>query len=504
MGKLWSCVVVNNSPSHLLHSHLHIFTLSQFTSSHSQFFELIITFGFQKKIIMSEKILRQPPVLLRWIILLVISLAMMGNYYVYDSINPLGAQLIKELGFSQSGVTLLQAIYSFPNIFMVLIGGIIIDRIGVKKSALLFSLFVMIGAVVTCFKGNLVVMATGRLIFGLGAESMIIAITTTIAHWFKGKQLSFAFGLNLTVARLGTYMAQISPSWAANIYKQGWQHPLFIAASAGILTFVFIGLYFFIDSFSEKRYEFEKKEQVEKIELKKILQFSKSFYFISFLCFIFYAAIFPFTSSIGETVFQHLHHTSLSSAGLLVSIPTLMAMILTPLFGLLADHIGKRSLLMMFGAFLLIPIYLMVAYATDYNSFMGLHHSIHIKFSLLNFDNYIFPNQFIPMFVLGIAFSLVPAVMWPAVALVVEPHRLGTAYGLMTMIQNIGLLGFNLIIGFANDHFHAGELNPHGYIPGLIIFSSCGVLGVVMALFLYRSAKEKGSVNLDKPMKEIH
>jgi MFS family permease len=453
---------------------------------------------------MSEHIIRKPPAFLRWTVLLVISVAMMGNYYIYDSINPLGAQLIKELGFSQSGVTLLQAIYSFPNIFMVLIGGIIIDRIGVRKSALLFSSFVMLGALITCLKGNLVVMATGRLIFGLGAESMIIAITTTIAHWFKGKQLSFAFGLNLTVARIGTYMAQISPSWASDIYKEGWQHPLFIAAAAGIVTFIFIGIYFLTDTLAKKHYSFEKMERVEKIEMKKIFQFSKSFYLISFLCFVFYAAIFPFTSSIGMTIFQHLHHTSLSTAGVLIGIPTLMATVLTPLFGLFADHVGKRSILMMCGAFLLIPIYLMLAYATDTTSFMGLHHPFHIKFSLLNFDNYIFPNQYTPMFILGIAFSLVPAVMWPAVALVVEPHRLGTAYGLMTMIQNIGLAGYNLIIGFTNDHYHAGELNPNGYIPGLIIFASCGILGVMVAIFLNRSAREKGSVNLDKPMREIH
>ena len=452
---------------------------------------------------MSELTLKKPSVFIRWTVLLVISLAMMGNYYIYDSINPLGAQLIKELGFKQSGVTLLQAIYSMPNIFMVLIGGIIIDRIGVKKSALLFACFVMLGAIITCLKGRLYMMATGRLIFGLGAESMIIAITTTIAHWFKGKQLSFAFGLNLTVARLGTYLAQISPSWAANIYKQGWQHPLFISAFAGVMAFVFIGIYFIVSYLAEKRYSFEKREQVDKIDLKKIIQFSKSFYFISILCFVFYAAIFPFTSSIGETVFQHLHHTSSSTAGVLVGIPTLMAMVLTPLFGLLADHMGKRSLLMMFGAFLLIPIYLLIAFATDSTSFMGLHHSIHVKFSLLNFDNYIFPNQFIPMFILGIAFSLVPAVMWPAVALVVDSNRLGTAYGLMTMIQNIGLTLYNLLIGFTNDHFHAGEHNPNGYVPGLLIFASCGILGVVMAFFLYRSAREAGSVNLDKPMTEI-
>jgi MFS family permease len=453
---------------------------------------------------MTERILRKPPAFLRWAVLLVISLAMMGNYYVYDSISPLAATLIKELRFTQSGISLLNAIYSTPNIFMVLIGGIIIDRIGVKKSALLFASLVMTGALITCLKGNLIVMATGRLIFGLGAESMIIAITTSVAHWFKGKELSFAFGLNLTVARLGTLLAQISPSWGAHIYKLGWHYPLYIAAAAGVLAFLSISIYYFIDSMSERYYSFEKKETVEKIEQKKMFQFSSSFWFISFLCFIFYAAIFPFTSTFGETIFQHLHKTSLSTAGLLVGIPTLMAIVLTPLFGLFSDHFGRRSLLMMIGSFLLIPIYLMVAFGTNHNSFFGIDSVIHIKFSLLNFDNYIYPNQFVPMLILGIAFSLVPAVMWPAVALIIEPRRLGTAYGLMTMIQNIGLTFFNLIIGFTNDHFHAGEKNSHGYVPGLLIFTICGFLGVILAIFLGRSAKAAGVKNLDKPTHEIH
>jgi MFS family permease len=453
---------------------------------------------------MRERVLKKPPAFLRWAVLLVISLAMMGNYYVYDSISPLAATLIKELGFTQSGISLLNAIYSTPNIFMVLIGGIIIDRIGVKKSALLFASLVMTGALITCLKGNLFIMATGRLIFGLGAESMIIAITTSVAHWFKGKELSFAFGLNLTVARLGTLLAQISPSWGAHIYKQGWHYPLYIAAAAGILAFLSISIYYFIDSASERYYSFEKKETVDKIEPKKMFQFTSSFWFISFLCLIFYAAIFPFTSTFGETIFQHLHHTSLSTAGLLVGIPTLMAIILTPLFGLFSDHFGRRSLLMMIGSFLLIPIYLMVAYGTNHTSFFGIDSVIHIKFSLLNFDNYIYPNQFVPMLILGIAFSLVPAVMWPAVALITEPNRLGTAYGLMTMIQNIGLTFFNLIIGFTNDHFHAGEKNPHGYVPGLLIFTLCGLLGVILAVFLGRSARAAGALNLDKPMQEIH
>jgi len=213
--------------------------------------------------------------------------------------------------------------------------------------------------------------------------------------------------------------------------------------------------------------------------------------------------MFPFISTIGNVFFQHVHHISRSDAGFLVSIPVLSAMIFTPLFGLLSDYIGNRSRLMLIGSSLIIPIYLMLVYGFDFVSFFGMPSQIHVKFSLLSINSFISPNQFIPMILLGLSFSLVPAIMWPSVALLIESSRLGTAYGLMTMIQNIGLVGFNLMIGFTNDKFHAGAANPSGYIPGMWIFSICGILGIIFSILLKRSANSNGTVNLDKPMKEI-
>ena len=85
---------------------------------------------------------------------------------------------------------------------------------------------------------------------------------------------------------------------------------------------------------------------------------------------------------------------------------------------------------------------------------------------------------------MGVAFSLIPAVMWPSVAYIVDQSKLGTAYGLMTMIQNIGLFGFNLLIGWANDYSHAGPENPSGYDFGMWIFSILGFLGLAFAFLL--------------------
>jgi len=133
----------------------------------------------------AQKLVKEPTPLYRWIVLVFISLAMFGNYYVYDAISPLADLLKSQLHFSDKNIGMLNAIYSIPNIILVLIGGLIIDRIGTKKSSFIFSFLCMIGAFTTAFSGgSFSVMVTGRLIFGLGAESLIVAITTVLAKWF--------------------------------------------------------------------------------------------------------------------------------------------------------------------------------------------------------------------------------------------------------------------------------------------------------------------------------
>jgi MFS family permease len=166
---------------------------------------------------------------------------------------------------------------------------------------------------------------------------------------------------------------------------------------------------------------------------------------------------------------------------------TLAAMIFTPLFGLLADKIGKRSLLMMFGSMLIIPVYLMMAYKIDIASIFGISGAVSINIDFADIHSDIPVYLLIPMGIMGIAFSLIPAVMWPSVAIVVDEKRLGTAYGLMTMIQNIGLFGFNLLIGFANDVSKASVENPGGYNLGMWIFSILGFLGLLFSFLLRKT-----------------
>ena len=170
--------------------------------------------------------LKSPAPAWRWAVLTAVSVAMFGNYYAYDAVAPLADMLQKDLGFSNTQIGTLNAIYNAPNLFMVFVGGIIIDRIGTKLSTLVFAVVCFIGTVVTAATDSFPVMAAGRLIFGLGAESMIVAVTVAIGQWFVGRQLGLAFGVNLSIARAGSYAADRSPTFFRQAYETGWQAPL--------------------------------------------------------------------------------------------------------------------------------------------------------------------------------------------------------------------------------------------------------------------------------------
>jgi len=412
----------------------------------------------------SNKVLKEPPVWIRWMVLVVVSVAMFGNYYVYDSISPLADLLAKQLNFTDDNIGLLQGIYSFPNIIMVAIGGIIIDRIGTRRANLLFSALCMIGAFTTFIRGDIVTMATGRLIFGLGAESLIVSITTTLAKWFKGKELSFAFGLNLTIARLGSFAALNSTTWAKGFYEN-WQGPLLISFVASLISVIAVIIYYVLDVWSRNRFLLGEEQKQGKIELKEIFRFGPAFWFITLLCVAFYSAMFPF-QTFAIKFFQEVHNVSRQTAGFLSSILTLSAMIMTPIFGIIVDKVGHRAKFMILGSFLIIPVYLIMAYT---------------RISL-----------FVPMSIMGIAFSLIPAVMWPSVAYVVDESKLGTAYGVMTMIQNIGLFATNILIGFVNT-------KTGGYTTGMWIFSFFGIFGVLFGYLLLKSNRKATRFDLEKP-----
>jgi MFS family permease len=399
-----------------------------------------------------------PPAVWRWAVLVAISVAMFGNYYVYDSIGPVADSLQRLLGFTDTQIGTLNAIYSFPNIIMVLVGGVIVDRFGTRLSTLAFASICLAGAIVTAMSPLFPVMAAGRLIFGLGAESMIVAVTVAIGQWFVGRQLGLAFGVNLSIARAGSYSADLSTTWFKGLYEAGWQAPLLFAAAMSAVAVVGCIVYYGLDRYLGRHYDVPQPSPSDRFVWSDLWRFDRSFWYVIGLCVTFYSVIFPFRSTFAIKYFQHAHGLSLQDAGALNGYVFLAAIFATPAFGLMADMLGRRAAFMAFGCFLLAAVFPILVYT---------HLSLWVSTVMI-----------------GVAFSLVPAVIWPAVPYLVEPSRLGTAYGLMTMVQAIGLTAVNLVAGALNDANNAGPANPAGYTPMLWMFMALSLFGFVFAYAL--------------------
>jgi MFS family permease len=388
-------------------------------------------------------------------VLAAVSAAMFGNYYAYDAVAPVADSLQRLLGYSDTQIGTLNAIYSLPNIVMVLIGGIIIDRYGAPLATLAFSIICAVGAFVTALSPLFPVMAAGRLVFGLGAESLIVAVTVIIGQWFVGRQLGFAFGINLSIARAGSYSADMSTSWVKPLYDMGWQPPLLLAAGLALVSVAGCLAYYALDARARQRFDRTMATPTDRIVWSDLWRFDRSYWYIVGLCVTFYSVIFPFRSTFAIKYFQHAHGLSLQEAGAMNAWVFLAAIVATPLFGLMADRLGRRAAFMALGSALLFAVFPILAYTTA--------------------------SLWISTVLIGVAFSLVPAVLWPAVPYLVEANRLGTAYGLMTMLQNIGLTSINLAAGALNDASGAGPDNPAGYVPMLWLFMVLSLAGFVFA-----------------------
>lgn len=401
----------------------------------------------------------------RWWILLYLSLVMFGNYYVYDSIGPLADHLQRLLGYSDTQIGTLNAIYSAPNIVMVLIGGLLVDRFGAARVTLGTTIVCFGGAILTAASGSFVVMAAGRLLFGMGAETMIVATTAALGLWFLGRSLALAMALNLSLARAGSYTADISPVWAKEAYDAGWQDPLWIAAAFAAVSFVGAIGYWIMDRRHAASLPAESAAPPEKIVWRDVLRFDRSYWYVVALCVTFYSVILPFRSTFAIKYFQHAHALTLEAASVMNSYVFLAAVFVSPIFGVLADKFGRRASLMIFGSLLLPITFLLLG--------LGL------------------ADLWVVTALVGVSFSLVPAILWPSVAHVVTAARLGTAYGLMTMLQNIGLTASNLAVGRLNDLGGASADNPAGYQGMLWYFGLLATVAMVFAVAL--RAREVGS-----------
>jgi nitrate/nitrite transporter NarK len=309
-------------------------------------------------------------------------------------------------------------------------------------------------------------MLLGRFFFGLGAETSIVVVSKILVKWFRGKDLALAFGLKVGFGRLGTFAAlQLSPriEESAQLSTAIWFAA--VLALIGLLVFmVYILLDIRYDKEVNEEKEAKKKDAFKISDIKLILS-NPAFIYIALLCVTFYSAVFPFLAYAPD-LFLNKYGLSTIESGEITSLLPLGTLVFTPLFGFLIDRYGKAASAMIFGSLLLFVI--------------------HLNFALTNLQPHI------PMILLGISFSLIPAAMWPTLVRLVKEKQIGTAYGLMYSIQNLGLMAFPLISGWILDYANPGTPEVLNYTPTMLMFAGLGLLGLTFAVMLKVEDKRKG------------
>lgn len=419
----------------------------------------------------------------RFTILIFVSMLTLGTYFAYDMIAAISGDIMETMGADQSKVGLINTMYSVAAILSVFFGGILLDRLGTRKASIIFSTIVVVGATIVAFAKTLGVLYIGRFVFGAGSETLIVAQSTILARWFKGKELALSFGIALTVSRIGSLFAFNT----GTVIRDHYGGPFYALLAATIICGISLLanlVYIMMDRRGERILKLKDGESEEKIVFSDIKHFKPSFWFVTALCVTFYSAIFPFqtlavqffnekwavpdiAAESGTFLYKALFNilNMFKTAGGITSIIIFASMVLAPFAGKMVDKIGKRATVMVYGSLLMIPAHLL----------MGITRI----------------NPVFMMIALGAAFVLVPAAMWPSVPLVVKKERVGTAFGLMTAIQQIGFALFNPLNGILRRV--TGD-----YTASQIMFASLGILGLVFAYLLKRADAKAGNV-LENP-----
>ena len=211
-------------------------------------------------------------------------------------------------------------------------------------------------------------------------------------------------------------------------------------------------------------------------DIAKILG-NRGWWYIAILCVLFYSAVFPFLKYATDLMVNKFGVKE-DLAGLIPMLLPFGNILLTPLFGGIYDRRGKGATIMIIGSLLLILV--------------------HALFSIPGLNDWIF--AMVLVVILGIAFSLVPSAMWPSVPKIVPEKRLGTAYSLIFWVQNWGLAGVPLLIGWVLEKYCiTGQtvrdgltVNTYDYTLPMIIFTGFGVLALIVAFLLKAEDKKKG------------
>lgn len=396
---------------------------------------------------------------LRWWVLALAAIAVSSSYYNDDVIGPIADLLHRQRGFSQSQLGMLNGVISIPNVALALINGLLIDRYGPARIAFWSAAIGVFGAALTAIGNPYPLMVAGRFIFGISEGAIFIALLAGLAQWFSRGGIALAAAVYLSLARVGSYAVDTSTAWAHPLYERGWQPPLWFGAGIALAGLAAASVFYWLDWHHRPDLR-SSSASAQNLKWADLLKFDLSYWYILALHVLYAAVFFPFRTTYVIEYFQHAKGLTLQQAGVANSWVFFAAIFATPFFGLLADRFGHRALMLCFGT-LLLPLTFVVLGLTSL-------------------------SLWVSTVMMGVSFSLVPAVIWPATTLIVAPRRLGTALGLITLIQALAMAASNLAAGWLADKAGAGAQNPGGYDVMLWFFFLLSLTALSSAILLWR------------------
>ncbi|KXJ15043.1 major facilitator superfamily domain-containing protein 1 [Exaiptasia diaphana] len=411
----------------------------------------------------------------RYVALIFICFLSFGSYYCYDNPAALEKEIERDLQKKTSEYVLLYSLYSYPNVILCFIGGYLIDRVfGIRLGTMIFSTLVTIGQVVFAFGAfthKYFVMETGRFIFGLGGENLAVCQNAYSVAWFKGNELNMVFGLQLSFSRIGSTVNMnvnhhiydfFSRFYAAEYAYKALGLTLFVGVGICLFSWLCGAIIGLLDRRATKILHKEDSTTGEVISLKDVKDFPATLWLIFIICVAYYVAIFPFVG-LGLLLFEEKFGFTPNEAGLVNSIVFIISAAASPFLGFVVDKTGKNVFWVLLAIILSLAAHGMVAFT--------------------------FWNPFVAMSVLGVAYSLLACALWPLVSLVVPEYQLGTAYGFMQSIQNLGLAVITQVAGIIVD--------KQGYLVLEIFFCAWLCVALIATIFLYLvDASKGGALNL--------
>lgn len=447
----------------------------------------------------------------RWTALALVSFTMLAAYYFVDMIAPLQSLLEQQpYGWTPKNYGFFSGSEYLLNVLgFLILSGIILDKMGIRFTGLTATIVMIVGGALkmyalthyfsqggigfdlfnsfwTAMPASTKLAAIGYGIFGIGVEMAGITTSRTVVKWFKGKELAFAMGMQLATARLGASVAFFFSARMAGvkmedgIYTGNVLNPVYVGlalVSIGFLTFL---IYTFMDSKLDRQKGVkdtgaDPTEEFHVRDLAKIIT-NRGFLLISLLCVLFYSGVFPFLKY-AVNMMQNKLNVSPEIGGIISGFLPVGTILLTPLIGIYLDKKGKGATAMIFGAALLTLA--------------------HLTFAVIPLTKGI---AVISIMVLGVAFSLVPAAMWPSVPKIVEERYLGSAYALVFWIQNIGLLLIPWLIGYILEAVNPGVAERvkagdptaiYDYTVPMLVFAGLGLLAILLGFLLRREERIK-------------